>query len=83
MVLRGASDVGRVQARDSRVVVTLDEFPSLKCKPAQDDENICYLRFLRNVIRSLKFELIIMGTNTSAANTIGVNAKSRGADKSS
>lgn len=52
-------------------VVVLDEFPStdVKC--------LNHLRLLRNSIRALKFGLVVMGTNSTAANLVDSNLQSR------
>ena len=52
--------------------MVLDEFPAL------NETNSQILRLLRNVVRALGFKLVVMGTNSSAANLVRANQKSRG-----
>jgi hypothetical protein len=52
-------------------VVILDEFPTI------EGGNQNKLRLLRNSIRALKFGLLLMGTNSTAANLIEASEQSR------
>jgi hypothetical protein len=65
-------NVNDVQKLQKNVVVVLDEFPAL------NDTNSQKLRLLRNVVRALGFKLVVMGTNSSAANLVRENEQSRG-----
>jgi hypothetical protein len=53
------------------VVVVLDEFPAFQEAKSQ------FLRLLRNITRTLRFKLVVMGTNSTAANLIKAVAGSR------
>ena len=69
-----ASDVCKILDGNLPVVI-LDEFPSIESSSSQ------YLRFLRNSIRALKFGLVVMGTNSTAANLLESNSQSRKGEK--
>jgi hypothetical protein len=66
-----ALDVWNIIERKDYPIVILDEFPSLETHSCH------YLRLLRNSIRALQFGLVVMGTNSTAANMLDSNHQSR------
>jgi hypothetical protein len=63
-----------VRGLKKEVVVVLDEFPAL------NETNSQMIRLLRNVVRALRFKLVVMGTNSTAASLVDLNEQSRGDD---
>ena len=73
---RSASEVwSKLDNCQNYPVVILDEFPTI------EGGNCNTLRLLRNSIRALKFGLLLMGTNSTAANLIDSNEQSRDVER--
>lgn len=73
--IRTSNEIWLKLGKSNYPVVLLDEFPIIK------DNNSWNLRLLRNSIRALKFGLLLMGTNSTAANLIDSNEQSRDVDR--